>query len=85
VNAARSPDGPSGLGLTGVHGQKISDPGFNNEAFKSGYVSMVRNYDSSGSNPGDDSLGAFFLLVQNESASKATLKNVSVTVKLRFD
>jgi hypothetical protein len=28
VNAARSPDGPSGLGLTGVHGQKISDPGF---------------------------------------------------------
>jgi hypothetical protein len=27
VNAARSPDGPSGLGLTGVHGQKISDPG----------------------------------------------------------
>jgi hypothetical protein len=27
VNPARSPDGPSGLGLTGVHGQKISDPG----------------------------------------------------------
>jgi hypothetical protein len=27
VKAERSPDGPSGLGLTGVHGQKISDPG----------------------------------------------------------
>jgi hypothetical protein len=27
VNVARSPDGPSGLGLTGVNGQKISDPG----------------------------------------------------------
>jgi hypothetical protein len=26
VKAERSP-GPSGLGLTGVHGQKISDPG----------------------------------------------------------
>jgi hypothetical protein len=28
VKAERSPDGPSGLGLTGVHGQKISDPGY---------------------------------------------------------
>jgi hypothetical protein len=27
VKAERSPDGPSGLGLTGVHWQKISDPG----------------------------------------------------------
>jgi hypothetical protein len=28
VNAERSPDGPSGLGLTGVHGQKIADSGY---------------------------------------------------------
>jgi hypothetical protein len=28
VKAERSPDGPSGLGLTGVHGQKIADPGY---------------------------------------------------------
>jgi hypothetical protein len=35
VNAARSPDGPSGLGLTGVNGQKISAPGYTERAERS--------------------------------------------------
>ena len=58
---------------------------YNKEAFVSDNVAIVRNSDSSGNNPGDETLGDFFILVQNESEYPATLKNLEVLVNSRAD